>query len=237
MTVPQDLLRLRLAETIAWSSMQPPKLSPEERAEIKLRQEFSEKAGQLIQRHDQLGPVGWFQRAKMREKAQLLTEARLLYRKAHAGSSEPLKSKIRSVALRPDGELMSYRRDVQRVALVESLCEKRASLLREAGKSADSGIFDLAGGRILLYSPDENVSDGASEAVSLGFYNLEDAPPWDLWVSYLNGELVSWVSPELLSFADVGIGVNPVDCIQWADDEVVRRLFGVSIPSNPAGAA
>jgi len=36
------------------------------------------------------------------------------------------------------------------------------------------------GGRLLGYAPDETVSDGASQDVTSGFFDVEDEPPWDL---------------------------------------------------------
>lgn len=43
------------------------------------------------------------------------------------------------------------------------------------------------------------------------------APPWDLWVHYTDGLLVSWVPDLLIDLAQRGIDANPVDCIRWAD--------------------
>src|SRR5690242_12115275 len=38
---------------------------------------------------------------------------------------------------------------------------------------------DLAGGRILVYGPDEELSDGAAEAETHGFFDVNNCPPWD----------------------------------------------------------
>jgi hypothetical protein len=72
-------------------------------------------------------------------------------------------------------------------------------------------------GRLLIYYPAENVSDGASKYASNGFYDPFDAPPWDLWVSYDSGELISWVPNALVTLAQDGMDANIVDCIKWAD--------------------
>ena len=62
----------------------------------------------------------------------------------------------------------------------------------------------------------------ASEAESDGFFDWEDAPPWDAWVALYKDEhgqdvLLSWVPPQLLEAAARGIWANPVDCMGWLD--------------------
>jgi hypothetical protein len=78
-------------------------------------------------------------------------------------------------------------------------------------------------GRLLGYGPDETVNDGASEAVTSGFFNWEDEPPWDLWLGYIveasgSSYLVSWIPPVLVQTAQDGIDVNPVACLFWLED-------------------
>ena len=70
--------------------------------------------------------------------------------------------------------------------------------------------------RLLIYECQETVVDGASEAASLGFYDLLDAPPWDTWVLYRNGEVLCCVPDFAIPRAQDGIDANPVDCIHWA---------------------
>ncbi len=89
----------------------------------------------------------------------------------------------------------------------------------------------LAGGKLLIYFPDEQVLDGASEMASKGFFDMYDAPPWDTWVGLFHDSrgthLLSWVPPELIEFAEAGISINCVDCIGWASNinvELSRKL-------------
>lgn len=89
-------------------------------------------------------------------------------------------------------------------------------------------IGDLRGGRLLVYFPDEELSDGAAEAESAGFFDVFNTPPWDTWIALFGDErqedkafsvyLVSWVPPTLIDAADAGINVNPEECIRWLDD-------------------
>jgi hypothetical protein len=71
--------------------------------------------------------------------------------------------------------------------------------------------------RLLIYECQETVEDGASEAASLGFYDLLDAPPWDTWVLYRSGAVFCCVPDFAVPRAQDGIDANPVDCIHWAD--------------------
>jgi hypothetical protein len=89
---------------------------------------------------------------------------------------------------------------------------------------------DLAGGRLLLFAPDETLSDGAAEVLSTGFFDADNVPPWDTWVDYIEDAptteqhattasyLVCWVPPFLIEAADAGIWANPEECIEWLAD-------------------
>lgn len=77
---------------------------------------------------------------------------------------------------------------------------------------------DLAGGRLLVYEPDFNVEDGASEYMSKGYFDERDAPPWDTWVCYSDRRLISWVPPSLVGLVQAGIATNPVDCIRFVEE-------------------
>jgi hypothetical protein len=100
---------------------------------------------------------------------------------------------------------------------VAEINRKRSALLSNAGES----IFDLAAaqsrGKLLIYWPLETVSDGAAAAASRGFFDDEDAPPWDCWFLYSEHAIISWVPEPLVELALAGIDANPVDCIRLAE--------------------
>jgi len=77
---------------------------------------------------------------------------------------------------------------------------------------------NLHRGRLLLYLPDENLSDGAAQYASKGFFDVQNVPPWDTWVCLIERYLVSWVPPLLMDLASQGIDVNPEQCILWAPE-------------------
>ena len=82
--------------------------------------------------------------------------------------------------------------------------------------SAREGSDDEKGGRLLLFVPSETLFDGAAQLSSNGFFDADNVPPWDIWVDFSEGTLVSWVPPALLDVAQMGIYVNPEACIRWA---------------------
>jgi len=87
-----------------------------------------------------------------------------------------------------------------------------------------------------------------AEAVSEGFFDVNNIPPYDTWVwmvrnirtfeyaDHEQGEreanyLVAWVPPEFIQLASHGIDCNPERCILWLDtmdDEFVRSLCRLS---------
>lgn len=93
--------------------------------------------------------------------------------------------------------------------------------------------FGLAG-RFMLHFPDENLTDGAAELASDGFFDVFNVPPVDTWVSWFVEEgrplverryLLCYVPSWALLSARAGIEVNPEACIVWLDEsDVAIRL-------------
>lgn len=96
---------------------------------------------------------------------------------------------------------------------------------------------DLFGGRLLCFFPDTNLFDGAAEPVSDGFFDLDNIPPWDTWVSFFDDGtdadtcfsryLLVYVPNELIPLADLGILLNPERCMLWLEDTetLIRSRF------------
>ncbi|MFV8755228.1 hypothetical protein ACNOYE_32160 [Nannocystaceae bacterium ST9] len=90
-------------------------------------------------------------------------------------------------------------------------------------------------GRLMVYFPHQNLCDGAAETVSEGFFDVDNAPPWDTWVACFHDRtkpelgpyVIAWIPEPFIAFADAGIGVNPEECIAWLDESGVeaKRLF------------
>ena len=107
---------------------------------------------------------------------------------------------------------------------VESIQRKRSELLREAKAQPLEAAETQSLGRLLLYEAMETVSDGAAEASSLGFFDMEDAPPWDTWFWHKDGTIFCWVPDSLVTNAQAGIDANAVDCIRWANWSALSSL-------------
>jgi hypothetical protein len=99
----------------------------------------------------------------------------------------------------------------------QAICELRSSLIRDARIEMTNLAMAQTKGRLLLYEPLETVEDGAASAGSRGFFDIEDAPPWDTWVVYSEDSIFCWVPGSLAQSAQAGIDANPVDCIHWCD--------------------
>jgi hypothetical protein len=87
----------------------------------------------------------------------------------------------------------------------------------------------LPPGRPLIYHPNAQLSDGAAQAASRGFFDVDNAPPWATWVGYFQDDtgdygpyLLSWVPVAGIPLAQAGIDVNPEQCIRWLDHTDVK---------------
>jgi len=119
--------------------------------------------------------------------------------------------------------------------LVCGLGNARQSELRYKKLAVPSGVPVLAPGRFMLYFPDENLSDGYAKLVSRGFFDAENVPAHDTWVSLFNEEdrpqrssrryLLCYVPVAAVEAANAGIEGNPEECIVWLDgsDVAIRH--------------
>jgi len=115
-----------------------------------------------------------------------------------------------------------------RQSIVDELARDRARLLAKRGQpfSPQHGQ-----GRLLLFDPDGTLSDGAAEAESEGFFDVDNMPAWDTWLCFAEdssieaggyhpfcGWLLCWVPDHLTNLVSNGTRVNPEECIVWAND-------------------
>jgi len=120
----------------------------------------------------------------------------------------------------------------QRQQIVEQLALKRAALLQEQGIPLLQFVKPLTGGRLLAFTPDGTLSDGAAKLATQGFVDDDNLPAWDTWIWYVtndrvsnlewwrgcNSYLLSWVPDVLVEVIEAGIDVNPEECLRWATD-------------------
>jgi hypothetical protein len=144
---------------------------------------------------------------------------RLIFKEVDFAALSPLSSQLRSPELEPEvsvGE--SYSRQEECEASFSSVIARRSHLLATEGALDSNLVLPQRSGKLLIYHPWENVADGASQVSSLGFFDINDAPPWDTWIHYIDGRIFCWVPELLIKLAQDGIDANPVECIQWADE-------------------
>jgi hypothetical protein len=148
-----------------------------------------------------------------------------------------LGDQLRSLELKPTGQgaLQPFS---WWEANVQELVEKRSQKLKQLAPEFNTPAQKAPVGRFVAYAPEDNLSDGAAEVQSLGFFGVDNVPPWDTWIALVDRYLIAWVPPLLYEFARQGIEVNPEECIKWADDpslwqhrigKVVRAMLGTEL--------
>jgi len=147
---------------------------------------------------------------------------------ANLDAIRPLTDQLRSMALKPVGQLDDAKAtEEERGAIVESLCETRAGLLRESGNYADSAAVPILDGKILRYTPKKNCADNSPGYESKGFFDANLCPPWDTWICFAGGELLTYVPRVLGGLAQRGVEVDTAECIRWADRTLLTTLFAI----------
>ncbi len=140
-------------------------------------------------------------------------------------ANSPRATCLRSCELEPG------RLEPDRSATVRAVLRARERLVAAATPPAANLSLGSIGGRLLAYFPDADLTDGAAEAATRGYFDVRNTPPWDTWVAYYEtpppapganpsyaNVLISWVPPALVSLASDGIDVNAELCIQWLED-------------------
>lgn len=86
---------------------------------------------------------------------------------------------------------------------------------------------NLAGGKLIVYFPNMNLACGVSQDITEGFFDHNNVPPWDTWISYFNDSskhineasyLVSWIPPVFIDSVDKAINAIPEECVLWLED-------------------
>ncbi len=161
--------------------------------------------------NDHQSPRGWIRRKITDTKPWQNAKALL---KQIRDSLGPMDCKLRSPELKPSFGLDEFGDDALWAKAVAEVVARRSRLT--PATSAEKRDTDV-GARLLLYTPSENLACGAAEATSNGSFDVNNVPPWDIWVDFSEGTLVSWVPPALIDVAQMGIDVNPEGCIRWAE--------------------
>jgi hypothetical protein len=198
-----------LSDTIAWCKMKAIGMNVDA-DDIRQRQALYAQAEQHWEEAQETVKRVWLRR-KITETKKWQNAMALL--KQIRDSLGPMDRKLRSPELKPSLSPDELGDDALGANAVAEVVTRRSRLT--AGTFAEKGDTNV-GGRLLLYTPSENLACGAAEASSNGFFDVNNVPPWDIWVHFSEGTLVSWVPPALVDVAQMGIYVNPEACIRWA---------------------
>lgn len=208
------VLTQRVRDVAFWCSLQKLAAFHDDSPDEARRRELIEEANRLF---DNLThkPRGWLQRLFSTDESY--KRAMELLRQAEPDKLAPLEHQLRNPVMKPSNLIDGIGSEECSWEIVEELVRRRSSLLSSQSLSKTIPEFSGSLGRLLLYVPSENVSDGASKFASKGFFDENDCPPWDLWLLYSDRSLISWVPEILYPLAQAGIDANPVECIRWAD--------------------
>ncbi len=175
-------LRSHLTETIAWCACQQIVSSIEEPPELLRRRSLLQQGTQLMHRA-YLDRERFWNRMLRRDysKTREWKRGAELKRQADPLSIAPLLQQLRGLDLKPSHSLAETQTDRDRQGLVHSVIVRRSELLHTRGQQAVANVeANLHGGRMLLYSPEENLADGAAQYASNGFFDTENTPPWEI---------------------------------------------------------
>jgi hypothetical protein len=200
-----------LAETVEWCAMQSLVANAADSDALRNRRVFYEESEHQMQEARASVNQRSFPR-KMTDTKQWHQAMALL--KQVRDLLGPLEARLRSATLSPTFRLNEFGKIAPWAEAVAEVASKRSGLLGDI--SAQEGLKLSTNGRLLLYYPHENLACGAAEVSSNGFFDVNNVPPWDIWVDFSERTLVSWVPPILLEAAQMGIDVNPEGCIGWA---------------------
>ena len=114
---------------------------------------------------------------------------------------------------------------------------KRSELLK-AAPIVPLGIAEARSrSMLLIYEPLETVHDGAAEAASKGFYDMQDAPTWDAWFLYADlfgrSELDHHSSRVLAEVSSIGASSRQSPHLALIRDNPIRVAFVPAHFSRP----
>jgi hypothetical protein len=202
----------RLSETIMWCAEKGLTARAAESSKTNRRRALFQQSEDFLRQARDRASRSWFHSKPSATKQW--AEAMTLLKEIR-DSLEPMEHRLRSAALEPKSAPSDLRTDTQWEQAVAEVAEQRAKLAADI--SAPACDVDESRGRLLLYVPTESLMDGAAQNSTKGFFDVDNVPPWDLWIDFSDRTLVSWVPSALEEVAQMGIDVNPEGCIRWAD--------------------
>jgi hypothetical protein len=204
--------RQAVEETAAWCALLSVGRQLVDEEVAAQRRTANQEAYRLIGKARRKADRGWFRR-KLADTKEWHRASDLLKR-IH-DFLNPLRHNFRTPALKPDFDFdTSQTNKAWDGAVAQTIAKRLACLTANRPRENPCNVHT---GRLLLYIPEENLACGAAEFSSNGFFDVNNVPPWDLWVAFSERTLVSWIPPQVIETAQLGIDANPEACISWAD--------------------
>ncbi len=137
----------------------------------------------------------------------------------------------------PDYRVYNWENEALAQEAILEIAERRSILLAIAGEKPAELNIGLTTGYLAIMYTGANLSDGLSQAESLGFYDGEETPPWDTWLwafaeNTAGGKssgrypiLLSWCPKQFVPLTQGAIDVNACDCMDWAALHVDNNPF------------
>lgn len=128
-------------------------------------------------------------------------------------------NEIDSLLTLPPEELAKY---------IDHVITMRSSLTKEE-HSFDwtTELYKLySNGKLFVLFPFASTSDGTLQIDTNGLFDIDNFPPYDLWVYYLTGkigdstveevtDIIAWIPPEFVDIVDMGISACADTSISW----------------------
>lgn len=204
-------LQRSLKDAILWCADRQLTATPSDDEEIRRRRELMDRAQELLH-GAMVESRSVLNRIRHRNYTELPKYQRgiELVSQANPVSFTSFTKRLRSPELQPSASLSGAENPG---FIVQSVISRRATLV--------SGLTHMqigayrAEGRLMSYWPEENLACGGAQYASVGFFDVDNTPPWDTWVAFSGDVLLSWVPGELVDLASKGIEANPEACITW----------------------
>ena len=126
---------------------------------------------------------------------------------------------FRSTELTPLGHLITdCNYDAEVAEIVNEVVARRSNLLRSDSQDVGDALGLFSGDRIFAFRPLDSLFHGTSPPESNGYIDDWEIAPWDTWIGYWGGYVVTWVAKPFVGLVNAAIAANAEDCIRWIDD-------------------
>jgi len=203
-------IRSSLQDVIRWCAICLPDHDSDSPKEVP-SQQFYKRLHNLYEQGRREASSSWIKQDPWKTKSAKLAQE--LLSKAW-DSEETLDMRLRNPSFRPSCPIADLQSESDWSKAVAEVISNRLREINQRSNATDEVNPDF--GKLLMYFPFENLADGAAQVSSSGFFDVNNVPPWDIWIGFSENAAISWVPPAFIDAAQSGIDTNPEQCILWA---------------------